>query len=198
MTGPRSLSGGIDRSKGDKARQPADLAAATPPGGDNDPTYAPPHFWPPSCWPAIPTDLRCPKQHGGAQLVECVEPATTHLDHLVQQPAANPFRRCVSLTHPTLLCLRSIESNASCSVVGRSTIRDTGMFRMAQERERSRSICPKEGVIRNGPRDGGSIRLALGLGGGGLRGMQLDLRAGFGLSGRPDDFFTGAGYSVRC
>jgi hypothetical protein len=27
--------------------------------------------------------------------------------------------------------------------------------------------------------------------------MQLDLRAGFGLSGRPDDFFTGAGYSVR-
>jgi hypothetical protein len=27
--------------------------------------------------------------------------------------------------------------------------------------------------------------------------MQLDLRAGFGLSGRPDDFFTGVGYSVR-
>jgi hypothetical protein len=27
--------------------------------------------------------------------------------------------------------------------------------------------------------------------------MQLDLRAGFGLSGRPGDFFTGAGYSVR-
>jgi hypothetical protein len=27
--------------------------------------------------------------------------------------------------------------------------------------------------------------------------MQLDLRAGFGLSGRPDDFFTGAGFSVR-
>jgi Putative MetA-pathway of phenol degradation len=27
--------------------------------------------------------------------------------------------------------------------------------------------------------------------------MQLDLRAGFGLSGHPDDFFTGAGYSVR-
>jgi hypothetical protein len=26
---------------------------------------------------------------------------------------------------------------------------------------------------------------------------QLDLRAGFGLSGRPDDFFTGAGFSVR-
>src|SRR5271166_3607504 len=36
--------------------------------------------------------------------------------------------------------------------------------------EGSRSICPKEGVIRNGPRDGGSIRLALGLGGGGFRG----------------------------
>ncbi len=27
--------------------------------------------------------------------------------------------------------------------------------------------------------------------------IQLDLRAGFGLSGRPDDFFTGAGLSVR-
>jgi hypothetical protein len=27
--------------------------------------------------------------------------------------------------------------------------------------------------------------------------MQLDLRAGFGLSGRPDDFFTGTGFSVR-
>ncbi|MGA2702455.1 MAG: CHAT domain-containing protein [Isosphaeraceae bacterium] len=39
------LSGGIDRSKGAKARQPADLAAAIPPGGDNDHPYAPPHFW---------------------------------------------------------------------------------------------------------------------------------------------------------
>jgi hypothetical protein len=27
--------------------------------------------------------------------------------------------------------------------------------------------------------------------------IQLDLRAGFGLSGRPDDFFTGAGLSFR-
>jgi hypothetical protein len=27
--------------------------------------------------------------------------------------------------------------------------------------------------------------------------MQIDLRAGFGLSGRPDDFFAGAGYSIR-
>ena len=26
---------------------------------------------------------------------------------------------------------------------------------------------------------------------------QLDLRAGFGLNGRPEDFFTGAGFSVR-
>jgi hypothetical protein len=26
---------------------------------------------------------------------------------------------------------------------------------------------------------------------------QIDLRAGFGLSGRPDDFFSGAGFSVR-
>ena len=39
------LSGGIDRSKGAKARQPADIAAAIPPGGDNDHPYAPPHFW---------------------------------------------------------------------------------------------------------------------------------------------------------
>ena len=27
--------------------------------------------------------------------------------------------------------------------------------------------------------------------------IQLDLRAGFGLSGRPNDFFTGTGFSVR-
>ena len=26
---------------------------------------------------------------------------------------------------------------------------------------------------------------------------QLDLRVGFGLNGRPEDFFTGAGFSVR-
>jgi CHAT domain-containing protein len=39
------LSGGIDRSKGAKARQPADVAAAILPGDDNDHPYAPPHFW---------------------------------------------------------------------------------------------------------------------------------------------------------
>jgi len=39
------LSGGIDRSKGAKARQPAEIADAIPPGGDNDHPYAPPHFW---------------------------------------------------------------------------------------------------------------------------------------------------------
>jgi hypothetical protein len=27
--------------------------------------------------------------------------------------------------------------------------------------------------------------------------IQIDIRAGFGLSGRPDDFFTGTGFSVR-
>jgi hypothetical protein len=27
--------------------------------------------------------------------------------------------------------------------------------------------------------------------------MQVDIRAGFGLTGRPDDFFTGTGFSVR-
>ena len=27
--------------------------------------------------------------------------------------------------------------------------------------------------------------------------IQLDIRAGFGLSGRPDDFFTGTGFSIR-
>ena len=39
------LSGGIERGKGAKARQPAELAAAIPAGGDNDRPYAPPHFW---------------------------------------------------------------------------------------------------------------------------------------------------------
>ena len=27
--------------------------------------------------------------------------------------------------------------------------------------------------------------------------IQVDIRAGFGLSGRPDDFFTGTGLSFR-
>ena len=39
------MSGGVERGKGAKARQPADLAAAIPAGGDNDRPYASPHFW---------------------------------------------------------------------------------------------------------------------------------------------------------
>ena len=39
------LSGGVERGKGAKARQPAELAAAIPAGGDNDRPYASPHFW---------------------------------------------------------------------------------------------------------------------------------------------------------
>jgi len=39
------LSGGVERSKGAKARRSAELAAAVPAGGDNDRPYAPPYFW---------------------------------------------------------------------------------------------------------------------------------------------------------
>ena len=39
------LSGGIDRSKGAKARQPAEIAAAVPAGEDNERPYSPPHYW---------------------------------------------------------------------------------------------------------------------------------------------------------
>jgi len=39
------LSGGVERSKGAKARRPTELAAAVPAGGDNDRPYAPPYFW---------------------------------------------------------------------------------------------------------------------------------------------------------
>jgi CHAT domain-containing protein len=39
------LSGGVERGKGSKGRQPVDLAATVPSGGDNDPPYASPHFW---------------------------------------------------------------------------------------------------------------------------------------------------------
>jgi len=39
------LSGGIERSKGAKARRPAEIANAIPSAGDNDHPYAPPHFW---------------------------------------------------------------------------------------------------------------------------------------------------------
>jgi len=39
------LSGGIARGKGAKARQPAELTAAVPAGGDNDRPYASPYFW---------------------------------------------------------------------------------------------------------------------------------------------------------
>jgi CHAT domain-containing protein len=39
------LSGGVERGKGADARQPIDLAATVPSGGDNDRPYASPHFW---------------------------------------------------------------------------------------------------------------------------------------------------------
>jgi len=39
------LSGGVARGKGAKARQPDELAAVVPAGGDNDRPYAPPYFW---------------------------------------------------------------------------------------------------------------------------------------------------------
>jgi hypothetical protein len=39
------MSGGVERGKCAKARTPAELAAATPAGGDNDRPYAHPHFW---------------------------------------------------------------------------------------------------------------------------------------------------------
>jgi CHAT domain-containing protein len=38
-------SSGVERSKGTKARRPAELRAAVPAGGDNDHPYAHPHFW---------------------------------------------------------------------------------------------------------------------------------------------------------
>ena len=38
-------SGGLERSKGTKARRPDERAAAVPAGGDNDHPYEPPHFW---------------------------------------------------------------------------------------------------------------------------------------------------------
>jgi CHAT domain-containing protein len=40
-----TLSGGIERGKGNKGRQSADLSAAVPAGSDNDRPYAAPHFW---------------------------------------------------------------------------------------------------------------------------------------------------------
>jgi len=39
------LSSRVARGKGAKARQPDELAAAVPAGGDNDRPYAPPYFW---------------------------------------------------------------------------------------------------------------------------------------------------------
>jgi CHAT domain-containing protein len=39
------LSGGVERSKGAKARPPSELAAAVPAGSDNDRPYASPHYW---------------------------------------------------------------------------------------------------------------------------------------------------------
>jgi CHAT domain-containing protein len=39
------MSGGVERSKGAKARQPADLAAAVPAGGDNDRPYEHAYYW---------------------------------------------------------------------------------------------------------------------------------------------------------
>jgi CHAT domain-containing protein len=39
------LSGGVARGKGAKARQPDELAAAVPAGGDNDRPYVSPYYW---------------------------------------------------------------------------------------------------------------------------------------------------------
>ena len=38
-------SGGVERGKGTKARQPSEVAASVPAGADNDRPYEPPHFW---------------------------------------------------------------------------------------------------------------------------------------------------------
>jgi tetratricopeptide (TPR) repeat protein len=40
-----TLSGGVERGKGSKGRQSAELSAAVPAGGGNDRPYAAPHFW---------------------------------------------------------------------------------------------------------------------------------------------------------
>jgi hypothetical protein len=40
-----ALSSGVERGKGTKARQSAELSAAVPAGGDHDRPYAAPHFW---------------------------------------------------------------------------------------------------------------------------------------------------------
>jgi CHAT domain-containing protein len=45
LTLTAELSGGVERGKGTKARQPIELAAAVPHGGDHDRPYDSPHFW---------------------------------------------------------------------------------------------------------------------------------------------------------
>ncbi len=40
-----ALSGGVERGKGTKARQPVKLADAVPPGDDDDRPYAAPYYW---------------------------------------------------------------------------------------------------------------------------------------------------------
>jgi CHAT domain-containing protein len=45
LTLAANMSGGIERGKGGKARQPGELFRAIPAGGDDDRPYAHPHFW---------------------------------------------------------------------------------------------------------------------------------------------------------
>jgi CHAT domain-containing protein len=45
LTVAAALSGGIDRGKSAKARQPQELAAAIPSGNESDQPYAHPHYW---------------------------------------------------------------------------------------------------------------------------------------------------------
>ena len=52
------LSGGVDRGKGSKARQPAEPSAAVPAGSDDDHPYAPRTSGPRSFWSAIPIEHR--------------------------------------------------------------------------------------------------------------------------------------------
>ncbi len=45
LTRTAELSGGIERGKGARERQPVELTAAVPEDGDNERPFAPPLFW---------------------------------------------------------------------------------------------------------------------------------------------------------
>jgi len=116
------LSGGVERSKGIKGRQPAELAAAVAARADNDRPYASPHYWAAFCAgrlirlildksrPAVQRSASGPSGRAGGQVrfVDSVDWTSTHAPDRL-----GPARRG---THPACHLMTSFSPPQSCEL----------------------------------------------------------------------------------